>query len=318
MATGDTYRILRYLMGILRPLTGDIAAGAVRAQAVGEQITVPKNSFLIPVIESAAGNRQLVRDIPYRTTEDTVVPGSSALIPIASLLGGKRHNLPSGATMRWDPPLLGLQPTVTLEGDLEGGADSELTSPGAVQRILPCDSTVPSAIELLKTHADWLPAVLVSNAGFDATDWNLGDDFTNADRWIIYTCVGTKQSGDIAEVKQGLDIQDSIRGLLSLRTSFYGDVFSDPIEVRSGRFVGNVRGFTFRIYESRAVTGYRDCRVEHRSAEAGDFNRWLKTSYDFLTATPAPLPVVEGAVYPMGQSFSTAFDEDAFTSGGED
>jgi len=317
--TGDTFKILRYLMGILRPLTGDIARGAVRAAAVTGQITVPKSSFLIPVIESAVGGRQLVRDLVYRTTEETVVPASGALIPVASLLGGKRHNLPSGATMRWDPPLLGLQPIVTLEGNLVDGADAELTSPGGVARILPSDSSLPSVIELVKTHADQLPAILVSNAGFDASDWNLGSDFATADRWLIYVCVGTKVTGDIAEVKQGLDIQDAIRGLLSMRTSFYGDVFSDPIEVRSGRFLGNVRGFPFRIYETRAVTGYRDCRVEHRAVEGvGDYSRWLKTSWAFLVGTPSPLPVVRGAVYPQGQSFSTAFDADAFTSGGGD
>jgi len=317
MAAGDTYRILRYLMGILRPLAGDVATGAVRAAAVGDQVTVPVNSMLIPVLQSAAGGRQLVRDLVYRTSAETVVPSSGALIPVASLIGGKRHNLPDATTMRWDPPLLGLTPTVTLEGDLEGGADSVLSSPGAVRRILPSDSTVPSAIELVKAHADHLPAVLVSNAGFDTTDWNLGDDFTNADRWIIYVCVGKKATGDIGEVQQGLAIQDAIRGYLSLRTSFFGEVFSDPIEVRSGRFLGNVRGYTFRIYESRLWTGYRDCRTEHRSMEAGDFNHWLKTRYDLHTGGPLPLPVVENAVYPQGQSFSRAFDEDAFTSGGE-
>jgi hypothetical protein len=317
MAAGDTYRILRYLMGILRPLSGDVATGAVRAAAVSGQITVPVNSMLIPVIESAAGGRQLVRDLVYRTSAETVVPASGALIPVASLIGGKRHDLPDGATLRWDPPLLGLTETATASGAITGGADSIISSPGAVRRILPSDSTVPSAIELVKTHADHLPAILVSNAGFDTSDWNLGDDFTNADRWIIYTCVGKKVTGDIGEVQQGLAIQDAIRTYLSLRTSFFGEVFSDAIEVRSGRFLGNVRGQTFRIYESRVWTGYRDCRTEHRSMEAGDFNHWLKTQYDFLTATPAPLPVVEGALYPQGQSFSTAFDEDSFTSGGE-
>lgn len=316
MAAGDTFKILRYLMGILRPLTGDVATSAVMAAAVGDQITVPKNSFLIPIIESAVGGRQLVRDLVYRTSEETVVPASGALIPIASLLGGKRHNLPDGATMRWDPPLLGLQPTAAVNGALLNGADSELTSPGAVQRILPNDSTVPNAVRLMQAHADQVPAVLVGNAGFDADNWDMGDEFDVADRWIVHTVVGLKKSGDIAEVQQALDIQDDIRTYLSGRTTFFGEYFSKPIQVRSGRIVANTP--TIRIYESRVWTDHRDCRTEHRSAEAGNYNRWLKTQYTLLTGKPSPLPVVEGAIYPQGQSFSTAFDEDAFTSGGEE
>lgn len=131
----------RALLSALAPGAGTRSSGSVLATASGATaVVVPPNSYLVPVIEGSdpiTPAKQLdetrlfktalnpATELPFQQGGAWTVPGSGSLpITIRSALGGARHNLAEDATLRWDPAIPGLAPTVTVRtGGIAGGVD---------------------------------------------------------------------------------------------------------------------------------------------------------------------------------------------------
>ena len=127
--------LARALFAQLNTLTGDRATGLVSVTAVsggGAQV-LPRNSYLMPVLDGRLRDELLFKVGSDPTTQTpagfggdwTIADGATnAALPILSNVGGKRMNLPAGTLLRFDPPLAGFEPTVTVGASpLSGGTD---------------------------------------------------------------------------------------------------------------------------------------------------------------------------------------------------
>lgn len=118
-------RLGRALFATIAPATGVRGTGLVTVTARGPDgggpITLPRNSYLVPVL---GGN--LRPDMLYKTSDDwAVLAGTTeAGVPIKSNIGGTRHNLPAGTVLRFDPPVDDFNPTVTLDADMWDASDA--------------------------------------------------------------------------------------------------------------------------------------------------------------------------------------------------
>lgn len=119
-------RLGRALFATLAPATGTRGTGTITVTALpgAGPVPLPRNSYLVPVV---GGN--LRPELLYKTSEDWVVntidvPTTEDGVPIKSNIGGARHNLPAGTVLRFDPPVDGFSPTVTLDADMTNASDA--------------------------------------------------------------------------------------------------------------------------------------------------------------------------------------------------
>jgi hypothetical protein len=109
----------RAIFAVLTPITGARAVGFVLVTAGAADVTVPRNSYLMPIVGG-----QLRDDLLYKTIEPvTILAGQTAPVAITSNVGGSRHNQLDGSVLRFDPPLPGVLPAVTAAGAITGGDD---------------------------------------------------------------------------------------------------------------------------------------------------------------------------------------------------
>jgi hypothetical protein len=115
-------RLARALFATLAPVTGVRATGSITiGNDSADDILVPRNTYLMPVVGG-----QLRDDLLFKTTADVTVLGGSpdpTTVGITSNVGGLRHNLPEGTVFRFNPTILGLLPTATLDADMTDGSD---------------------------------------------------------------------------------------------------------------------------------------------------------------------------------------------------
>lgn len=111
----------RALLATLAPATGVRATGTVTATAGSAEVEIPRNSYLMPVV-----NGKMRDDLLFKTRASWTLAADAteAGIPIISNVGGARHNLPAGTVLRFDPVLEGVERDVTLDADMTSGSDS--------------------------------------------------------------------------------------------------------------------------------------------------------------------------------------------------
>jgi hypothetical protein len=295
---GQTKRIRRALMAVLRPLTGDRATGQVLAKAAVGTTTIklPKGSYCLPAPASVAGKTQLSQELLLHTTAETVVTEAGTLVPITSTLGGVRHNLAAGTVVRWDPPLLGMVPTAAVHANMTGGLDA--SGPGMVRQVLAYETLIGGqpTLDVFLAKIRATPAVVVAWASSQAVESTGVGAHRNEDLWKLYV-VCSISSGASERGDEALDILDAIESYLTDRSSVDGWVFSGPaVEIRSKEAVRLTS--TSAIYSVTLMTSNGVRRTEHRTL--GDsYEEWLTTQIDLETATTTPLPVVIAAIYPM-------------------
>ena len=115
---GRTTRIARALLEVLRPLTGDPSTGTALVTATAGDVTLPARCFFAPLRKSVSNQESLDRDNLVRSTADAgdqIISSAGVSVPLISMLGGKRQNLPAGTRLRLDPPLLGINAIATVE-----------------------------------------------------------------------------------------------------------------------------------------------------------------------------------------------------------
>ncbi len=111
-------RLARALLSTLAPITGTRATGTVTATALVDG-TLPRNAHLLPVVGG-----QLRDDLVFKTAEAVTLTAGAHVVDIISNVGGARQNLPAGTVLRFDPPIEGFAPTVTLDASMTGGSDT--------------------------------------------------------------------------------------------------------------------------------------------------------------------------------------------------
>jgi hypothetical protein len=295
MTIGQTRRIQRAIMGVLRPLMGTRSTGTIVAKAAPGQVSIvlPKTSFVVPLPASATGRTQLAWEMPFITTADTTVLEAGSDVAVASLLGGARQNLAKDTVVRFDPPLAGMVQTATVKAAMTGGADASDT-PGMVRDVVAYesfDSQGAAQDVFLARAGDRVPALVLAwiGSGAVATKGN----GLEADTWKLY-CVVAHGGGSHQRSAQALDILDAARDYLLDRSASDGIVFSAPPTTILGRDLFRVTPSS-TIYSMTFETTMGVEKTEHRGA----FNDWDWTRLDLDTATTTPKPVVDEAIYAM-------------------
>jgi hypothetical protein len=126
----------RAILAQLAPLTGTRASATVMAASLTEDVAVPRNTYLVPIRDGEERP-----ELSFKTTGDMTVTPAGASVPIVSNSGGVRHNLRGSTTLRWDPPIPGVEAMVRLEAPASGGADP---APGGALSALRFDELRPA------------------------------------------------------------------------------------------------------------------------------------------------------------------------------
>ena len=221
-----TFRIQHAILSVLQPLTGDRSAGSVTARATGADVVVEKNTYLVAAPAAPSGGKgQLDYTLLFKTTAETTVTSSGTPVPVVSVLGGARQNLPAGTPLAWYPPVDGLNllATVTNAGITGARAPDGLE---AVQQIV-CFESVVSGQDFFRAGAGKLPALVVCWEGANDGE-KAGIAHTIRDyRFRIFVGVDRLDSQNPRR-NAGLAILDALAELLLDRSSVDGEVFSAP------------------------------------------------------------------------------------------
>lgn len=301
MSAGLTKRIRRGLISCLRPMTGDYSTGQVTAAASSGAgtVTIPRNCHLVPILESKAGRAEISHDLPFRVVAAVDVPEAGGTVELASLLGGAANNLKAGTQLKWDPPLVGLEPLVTVDDDFTGGA-AATEGPGLVREIRAFETleSYQQSRDLFAGEVGRLPALVVAYAGSREVDVLGEDRVLEAHRWRIYAI--TSWGGSAIDVgNEVTDLLDAAKGFLIRRSSSHGLVFSTPPiqRVNTSRVRVTPTSFVW-VLDLETYNGV--VQTDFRPFEGRTFNEWLENEFDLTsetTAYPTPLAVVDGANY---------------------
>jgi hypothetical protein len=125
-------QLQRAIFAHLHPLSGTRGTGNVTVTSLEDEVVLPVNTYLLPLID----NRQIDYTRPFKvapnpatvagngTGGDWTVPAAGTLsVAIKSNAGGAIHNLPAGNLLRFDPPVPGLAPTVTLDASISDASN---------------------------------------------------------------------------------------------------------------------------------------------------------------------------------------------------
>lgn len=299
----------RSLFGQLSPLTGTRGTGQVTVvNSTGSAIVLPKNMYLLPVKGTIA--LELADDLVFKTRAnpatlrehgqggDWTIPANSSLaVGIWSNLGGARHNLPAGTLFYWDPPLVGLPPTVTLLANITDGVDKP--DDPVIQRAVYYEQLSAASLQsdLHKGRLSQLPGVILTweqSTPLEGRASGANQGSTRpydtvrifAENYRLFVVVGSYQ-GDKQRRSSGLVLMQAITRLISdqVMTRDYETLCNlGSLEILNRqRFTRDDRTYVYSL-------AFRLNRSIKRLEER-DFNQWLKTREQAtLPGRPSPEP----------------------------
>lgn len=297
MTLGAHVRLERALASCLQPLTGPRATGSALAVATTDGVTLKANTYGVPVVLSPGGG---VAGIDYgrllKVTADTaLVKDTPTAVPVQSMTGGKRMNLPAGTRIIWDPPVEGLEAMAEVAADMTGGDDA--TGYGCVRRVVMLEELGPQET----AKAFWAgavgayPAIVI--AWESQEPWQrLGKGTETSDyRFRLFVVVST-QAGYSQRANEGKAILGYLEEFLVDRCSVDGEVFTSPpcVIEQGGRLGIAASSFVYFLQvKLRFTTRLRETRT---------FAPWL-TSREVLPTPPtAAYPSPEQAVVVVDQT----------------
>lgn len=300
MSLGFRVTVMRSIMAVLAPLTGQRATGTVTVRSTtGSNVTLPKGCFAAPIPASDTGAKQIARDKLLFTTEEATVAPAGTPVAIASLLGGTRHNFVDGTEVRWDPQLTGIELVSSLTGDMTGGA--EPTGDASVRRIIAYEELATPDIAAALFSAKMVaqtPGVVVTWASTGPGERMGRSVWQRADRWILYV-VTTRGSGTIERGTEGLNLLDLLESYLGERGAVDGRNFSDPgiSIVGASRHRVTPSSFVYALtIETHGAMARVDTRLVDGSAK-GPIADWVRTRYDVNVATTPEYPLIVDVEY---------------------
>jgi hypothetical protein len=296
----------RALLACLTPASGVRATGTITATAGAAEIEIPKNTYLLPVVGG-----KMRDDLVFKTSDSWTLPANATEsgIPITSNIGGARHNLPDGTRFRFDPPLVGVDLTATLDAAITNGSDE-----GQIVRTAvffeELDTGNPTEdLFAAKVGEGGVMLVWTNSDPVDGTMAGLRQGATRATRaarfwrenFVLYV-VASGLGGDEARRKPGRLIMQAVTRLLTDRhQNDDGEQLSSVgagVEITSRARLG--RNDRHYIY---AMT-LRANQTLQPGVDARTFERWTTTHYrGELPGREAPEPIqdleVVDAVDPM-------------------
>lgn len=297
-------RLGRALFAALVPITGARSTGTLTVTAGGADVSIPRNSYLLPVVST-----QLRDDLVFKTTAPiTLAAHASGSVAITSNVGGVRHNLPAATPFRWDPPIFlplapSFEPGAVLAADMTGGSDvgALIKSVSVFEDVEEGD---PSTDGFAAKTGDSPAVVLawIESEPVDGVSAGLRTTSTRASRgkkfyresFVLYVRAGHLGS-DHFRRREGVVLVQAITRLLTDRMqNADGEQLStvaSGVEITSRAKLG--RSNTHYLYGLRLRTNQTIERVDARS-----FARWTGTRIEGALAQPAdePLTIVDDTI----------------------
>ncbi len=299
MSLGFRVTVMRSIMGVLAPLTGQRATGTALVRATGSDVVLPRGCFAAPIVESDTGNKAIARDKLLFTTAETTVTAGGTAVPVASLVGGARHNFAAGTDLRWDPQLAGVEIVSSLNVATTGGA--EPTGDAKLRGLIPYEelatNKIGGAIFAAKLQG-LTPGVVVTWAGTGAAERMGRNVWQRSDRWILYLVV-TRKQGTVERGHEGLNLLDLLEAYLGERGAVDGRNFSDPGVSIVGASRHSVTPSSY-VYALTIETHGGMKRIDTRLVDGtahGVIADWDRSRYDVNVATTPEYPLIVDARY---------------------
>jgi len=230
---------MRALFAVIQPQTGGRSSGNVTSTATGADVELPRGRHLIPIIAD-----RLRPDLTFKTTAnpgggDWTVSSGGTSVGVESVLGGKRHDLPAGTKLRWDPAVSGLDDLVTVDAPgLAGGTDPDFFG-GLKSVVVAEDFTGARDVEAFRSQLGGVPAALLQWDGREpatgTTQPGLERGGSRARRGELlykerlrFWVLSNRKDAAHVRRREGLQILDDLTGLLVDRTAVDGCTFSAP------------------------------------------------------------------------------------------
>ncbi len=306
----DTIQDLaRAMIATMAPATGARATGTmtVSAPAGGGDLVLPRNAYMMPVIDGSMRREMLFKVGPDPTTQalngsggDWAIPDGTTVGTIAMLsnIGGVRHNLPAGTTLRFDPPLTGFDPDSPpfVDFDMTGGDDVDQL----IRRVDYYEDITPAelAADFFKAGLTVFPAVAVlwQNSGpVEGRTAGASQGSTRLRRrvrWFreTFTVIIAVGANDADKNRRhlGLVTMQAITQLLTdMRCNPDGEILSyvgSGVEINNrSRFERTANLYTYSIQLR--------CSVAIAPIDSRTFSAWLQTNLQqALPGREAPEP----------------------------
>jgi hypothetical protein len=283
-------------MAVVAPVTGTRATGKVLVTPNGtSQTIIKRNQVMYPIINGDARETLLfkVAEGPEDDGSWIVNPGGSS-VDVFSLLGGKRHNLPTGMKFRLDPlPGEAVNPIVELQSATTDGADP--VHFGGVMSVVQFETLGAASLDIdtFRSNVGQMPALIIVWDGSEPADGTTQSSIQRGrtrvgtrlqlwkERFNVFV-ITKRVDSDHMRRYEGLQILDDITGWLTDRQAVDGQVFSAPtgIQCRGRRRIAGL-GQPFQqlyvyVLELSVTRSLKmtDTRV---------WNDWLRTHNEFLT-----------------------------------
>jgi hypothetical protein len=292
--------IARALQGVCRPITGDVATGAITLTATGSDVTIPRNTHAVPVI-----NGQEQPDLVYKTAAGpndddswTVTSGGDD-VTFFSNIGGERHNVADTTPFNLDPEITGLKTTAVANGAFSGGTNP--TAYGSLKDFVLYEQfdgpILP--LDMRRSLLKGFPSALIGWVQAEPGDGSVTTHtlretrtgtFQNLYRHIYeITVIINRAESDYRRRAEGMHIIETMSRLLTDRHSVDECTFSNPSGVqvlRMGRVaLPQNQHQKFYVFSMQVSTLSSLVTTDTRA-----YNDWLLARIDILKPQDPALP----------------------------
>lgn len=293
-------RLLRSIEGLLQPLTGDRATGTVAMKAADADLVLPKGTYLAPVLVSDTGNKQLAPGQMYRTLASATLTSSAEVdVPIESVVGGERMNLPEGTEF---VPLsgapAGIDPLITASSAVSGATTFD--GIGAVKQVAIFEELQPGSapIDAFWAKLSMFPAVVIVWESSGAGEKIGPNKSMRRDIFSAHVVISRLDAGELRSA-EGLEILDALEAILT-RSARIESTSRDVDSLGADRVVSTPQLYVYRYrFQTTVAVVRRDDR---------EFEEWTSTRYTMVSTpidpslTPSRVTLIEGAVYDQDPS----------------
>lgn len=283
----------------LHPLTGTRGTGAVTATATGADVEVPRNTYLVPVRDGAAmyhwpfktaGNPATAQ--PHNQGGEWTVTGAGTQVTIQSNVGGKWANLKAGDVLRWEPPIAGLEPTVTVTADFTGGDEGSIKEVRFFEDL----ETSRQASDFFDAKLGRFPALLLiwfrstpvegRTTGMSRGGSRAQSGVTlNFEQFAAYV-ITSRLDADPRRRREGLDLMAAVSGALTdVGRNLDGELLASAGSVEVLERARFARGPSAYVYAVTVRSAIALCRQDTRT-----FVPWLRSRYVDILEAEGPLP----------------------------
>lgn len=288
------------ILGLLSQHQGQYASGPALVHATGSDVDVPHGTVGLPILNGELDEQAAVRVAKNPATDgEWTVTSAGVAVTLESVVAGTRVNLAAGTSIRWDPPLAGVEATSDVQAPgLTGG--TQLSGFGTLRqlRLYRDLGTKPTAEDFFRAQVDEYPAAVLAweatiphdgptGPGLGRSRLGGGKRLVKRD-WRLFI-VTSRLDAEHRRRSESYDLVDELLQTLTEEVADRGIAISRPdgIEIVDAREI--VSGREVYVDQIRFATS----ATLSRRASTETFNDWLTTRMRQQTEPQAPDPPID-------------------------